>query len=222
LFVTYRQAAKLVRRRLAVTRLEKNDASFHLSGFQGKVSCGEWCAWRPEITIESGGRTMRSSRKDIANNWADDKRIAARYAPIHGMVTELLARPGVDEYAALVEELRAEWKPAGWEIRVVELMAELACRIRGCQCLETEILSRSIELCATPQEPPDMALGRAFIRDFEGPRLLDKLSRYTSRLSKEFSRCLRILELRAKSRTAAEANMAATLAKSKPCTSVIQ
>jgi len=67
-----------------------------------------------------------------------------------------------------------------------------------------------------------VALGQAYRNDFRGPNLLDKLSRYQSRLSREFSRCLRILRLRAKNRRYAEARMAAQLLRHKPCTSVIQ
>jgi hypothetical protein len=152
----------------------------------------------------------------------NDKSIAARYAQIHGMVTELLAKIEPDGYAKLLEELRAEWKPVGGEVQIVELMADVSCRIRGCFYLETEILKGNIKVCATPQDTPETALGRAYVRDFEGPNLLDKLSRYQSRLSSEFSRCIRILQLRAKNRRYAEARIAATLAKRKPCTSVVQ
>jgi hypothetical protein len=165
---------------------------------------------------------MKNSQKDTALRLTNDKSIAARYAPIHDMVTALLAKTDPDGYTKLVEELRADWKPVDAEVQIVELMADISCRIRGCLYLETEILKGNIRVCAEPQDTPDMALGRAYIRDFEGPNLLDKLSRYQSKLSSEFSRCIRILQLRAKSRKCAEARIAATLAKHKPCTSVIQ
>jgi hypothetical protein len=165
---------------------------------------------------------MKKSEKDIPTNWTNDQNIAARYAPIHDMVTEILAKTEPDGYAQLVEELRAEWNPVGAEVQIVELMADLACRLRGCLYLDTEILRQGMEACAAPDVTPDMAQGLAFIRDCEGPKLLDKLSRYHSRLSSEFSRCTRILRLHAKNRKYAEARVAATLAKSKPCTSVIQ
>jgi hypothetical protein len=148
--------------------------------------------------------------------------MAARYAPIHDMVTEVLARIEPDSYAQALEELRAEWNPVGAEVRIVEAMADFACRLRGCLYLDTEILREGMEACAAPGVTPDMAHGLAFIRDCEGPKLLDKLSRYRTRLSSEFTRCVRALELHAKNRKFAEARMAAALAKSKPCTSVIQ
>jgi len=165
---------------------------------------------------------MKKSRKDIPTNWTNDESIAARYAPIHGMVTALLAKTDPDAYDKLLAELRAEWKPVAWEARIVELMADLSCRIRGCYHLEGEILKGNIEVHANPQDTPEMALGRAYVRDFEGPDLLDKLSLYESRLSREFSRCIRILQRHATSRKRAEAMAAATLAKRKPCTSVVQ
>ena len=165
---------------------------------------------------------MKKPQQDIPMNWTNDRSIAARYAPIHDMVTEVLTRTEPDGYAHLVEELRAEWKPAGAEVLIVEIMADLSWRIRGCLYLETEILKRGMEACAGPDVTPDVALGQAYRNDFRGPNLLDKLSRYQSRLSREFSRCLRILRLRAKNRRYAEARMAAQLLRHKPCTSVIQ
>jgi len=101
-------------------------------------------------------------------------------------------------------------------------MADLVWRSRGCRYLETEILKQGMETCTAPKAASSRALARAYMRDSQGPNLLSKLSRYERRLSRELSRCIRILELRAKSRRYAEARLAATLAKSKPCTSVIQ
>ena len=69
---------------------------------------------------------MKKLQQDIPMNWTNDRSMAARYAPIHDMVTEVLTRTEPDGYAHLVEELRAEWKPAGAEVRIVELMADLA------------------------------------------------------------------------------------------------
>ena len=166
---------------------------------------------------------MKKYQKDIQmHNWTNDKSIAARYAPIHGMVTELLAKTDPDGYAKMLEGLRAQYQPVGVEVHVVEFMADLSWRIRGCFALETEILNQGIEACATAKDTPGQALARAYMRDSKGPNLLTKLSRYESRLSSESSRCVRIMELRAKNRRYAEARIAATLAKRKPCTSVIQ
>jgi len=165
---------------------------------------------------------MKKLQQELPINWTNDRSIAARYAPIHDMVTDVLLRTEPDRYAALVEELRAEWNPVGPEVRIIEIMADLACRVRGCLYLDTEILKQGMEACAGPGVTPDMALGQAYLRDFEGPKLLDKLCRYHGRLSREFSRCVRILQLGAKNRKYAEDRMNATLARHKPCTSVIQ
>jgi len=164
---------------------------------------------------------MKEPRKDNLNAWTNDQSIAARCAPIHDMVTDLLARRDPGGFVKVLECLRAEYKPEGVEERVVEFMADLSWRIRGCFALETEILSQSMEPCAGAQGAP-RAPARAHMRDAKGANLLDKLSTYESRLSREFSRCLRLLQLRAKNRKYAEARLAATLAKRKPCTSVIQ
>jgi len=167
---------------------------------------------------------MKDAQKNSFGPWTNDPGMAVKYAPIHGMVTELLVKIEPDGYAEMLEGLRDEWKPVGVEDRVIEMMADLSWRIRGCFYLDTEILKQGMEACG-PDVASDVALGRAFVRDFEGPNLLDKLSRYQSRLSKEFSRCLRLLRLSTKNRKYAEARTAATrdkLAKSKPCTSVIQ
>ena len=157
------------------------------------------------------------------STWTTDPGMAARYAPIHGMVTELLNRTDPDGYTNMLESLLAERKPESiGEAHVIALMADLAWRIRGCFYLETEVLKRGMEACAAPGVTPEVALGRAYMNGFRGPKLLDKLSRYESRLSRESSRCLRILLLRVKNRKYAEARMAAQLLRHKPCTSVIQ
>jgi hypothetical protein len=207
---------------MPVTRIEKKAARFYFNGFSRKTVSDLQRMSCSAITIESGGRTMKKSQNDSPKTWANDPSLAARYAPIHGMVTELLAKTDPGGYAEMLAALRDEWRPVGAEVRIVELMAEAACRLRGCAYLEAQILNQGMEACAAPNETPGMALGRAYIRDFEGPDLIDKLSRYRSRLSTGFTRCSRILRLAAKSRRFAEARIAATLAKCKPCTSVIQ
>lgn len=165
---------------------------------------------------------MKETQKDVPLNWTTDPDMAARYAPVHDMVTEILARIDPGGYAEMLEGFRDDWKPEGADVRIVELMADAASRLRGCGYLEAEIMNKDMEACAGPGVTPDIAQGLAFIRDFKGPKLLDKLSRYRGRLTSEFSRCTRILRLHAKNRKYAEARIAATLAKSKPCTSVIQ
>jgi len=164
---------------------------------------------------------MQNSGKDNFQTCTNDRSIAARYAPIHSMLTELLAKTDPDGYALMLQDFRDQYKPEGGEAHLVEFMADLAWRIQGCFYLENEILTQGMEACG-PKDDPGLALARAFMRESKGGGLLSKLSRYQSRLSSEFTRCIRILELRAKNRKYAEARMAATLAKRKPCTSVIQ
>jgi hypothetical protein len=165
---------------------------------------------------------MKNSQKDNFATWTNDPGMAARYAPIHGMVTELLARIDPDGYTNMLEDLHARRKPDSiGEAHVIALMADLSWRISGCFYLENEILKRGMEACG-PKDDPDQALARAFMRESKGGGLLSKLSRYESRLSREQSRCIRLWELFAKNRKYAEARIAATLAKRKPCTSVIQ
>jgi hypothetical protein len=165
---------------------------------------------------------MKKTLHGVPFNWIKDKKTTARYGPIHDMVTDVLARHEPEMYANLVEELRAEWNPVGAEVRLVEVMAELSCRLRGCLYLDTELLTQGMEASAAPDVPSDMALARACQRDFEGPKLLEKLSRYESRLSGDLSSCARLLRLSAKSRKDAEHRMAEALLRHKPCTSVIQ
>jgi len=165
---------------------------------------------------------MKKLPPSVPFNWTIDGTMTARYAPIHHMVTDVLVRTEPGLYASLLQELRAEWHPAGAEVRLVEMMAGLACCLRGCLYLETELLNQGMQACAAPDVPSEVALGRAYARDSEGPKLLEKLSRYHRRLSREFSRCVRILQLGAKNRKYAEARMANALLRHKPCTSVIQ
>lgn len=165
---------------------------------------------------------MKKPSKTIPDNFTRDKNMAARYAPVHDMVTALLAKTDPEAYPRLLAELCAEWQPVGREAEVVAAMAGLACRIRGCSCLEAEILKGNMQVPAAPRDTPEVALARAYLRDCLGPNLLDKLSRYESWLSREFSRCLRIMTSRLKSRESSEAAMADALARREPCTSVIQ
>jgi len=204
-----------------VTQVEKNLALFDFSGFLRKSSLWPAASIALGIYNRIGRQNMKEPRKDEFKTWSNDPGLAVRYAPIHGMVTEVLARIDPDGYTNKLEGFRAHYKPERvGEAHVVALMADLSWRIRGCFYLENEILKRGMEAC--PQEAPDQAMLRVFLRETKGGGLLSKLSRYESRLSREFSRCLRILELSAKNRKYAEARIAAELARHKPCTSVIQ
>lgn len=165
---------------------------------------------------------MKKPRNDIGLDWTNDRSIAGRHARIHYMVGELLAEIEPDHYTELLESLRAEFQPVGPEARLVEIMADATCRIRGCFYLETKILNENIKACTAAGETPDMAVGRAYIRDFQGAQMLDKIARYESSLSKLFSRCLRALSDRLASRRRSDAIAADALAKRKPCTSVVQ
>jgi hypothetical protein len=115
------------------------------------------------------------------------------------MVTAVLSKTDPGGYAEIAEVIRGHLKPVGGEVRIADFMASLAWHVRGCTNLEPEILGER-----------------------EGPKLLETLGRYHKRLAKEFTRCARILELGAKNRKYAEARMADSLARRKPCTSVIQ
>ena len=113
--------------------------------------------------------------------------MAARYAPIHDMATDLL------------KGLRTRHRPQSvGEAHMLALLADAASRIRGCFCLETEILKRGME--ARPQDPPDAAMARVFIRETNGGELLSKLARSGGRLAKEESRSIRVMELHAENR----------------------
>jgi hypothetical protein len=143
---------------------------------------------------------MKDFLKVDFSTWTTDPGMAARYAPIHDMVTELLNRTDPGGYTNMLEHLLAEHKPESMgEAHVIALMADLSWRIRGCLYLEDEMLKSK-----------------------SGAALLSKLSRYQRRLAREQSRSIRVLGLFAKNRKYVEARMAATLLRRKPCTSVIQ
>jgi hypothetical protein len=157
--------------------------------------------------------------KEDFPRWTTDPDMAKRYAPIHDMVTELLNSIDPGGYEKILKNLRAEHEPESiGEAHMTVLLADLFWRIQGCAWLDTEILRRG-------GQPYDTV----FLREIQSGGLLTKLAKYESRLVKEQSRCLRILELAAKNRkmaaariAATNARMAASLAKRKPCTSVIQ
>lgn len=121
----------------------------------------------------------------------------------------------------MLQAFSADWKPTGADVQIVELMADIACRMRGCNYLEAEILNRQMAACETPEDQPGDALGRAYLRDMQGPNLLDKLSLYYSHISKDFTRCVRLLERRSSSRHTQQMSTA-TLAGLKNCTPVVQ
>ncbi|MGC9951751.1 MAG: hypothetical protein ABSF64_35830 [Bryobacteraceae bacterium] len=164
---------------------------------------------------------MTDSRKADFSTCTNDPAMAKRHAPVHDMVTEILTRIEPDGYASMLEDLRAEHNPqTAGEDRVLALLADTFWRIRGCFYLETEILRRGME--ALPELPPDDAMAKVFLRELGRGGMLSKLSRYESWLSKEQSRCIRTMTLKSKNRKLAESRMADSLARTKPCTSVIQ
>ncbi len=126
---------------------------------------------------------MKDSQKENFKTWTNDACMAARYAPIHDMVTELLARIDPDGYTNMLEDLRAQHKPqSAGETQVLACMADLSWRIHGCYYLETEILKQGMEASGSPNDAPDQALARVFIRETRAGGLLSKLNRYESRL----------------------------------------
>ena len=165
---------------------------------------------------------MSDSRKDNLTTWTNDPGMAARYAPIHGMVTEVLARVDPDGYSLRLASFIVEQKPQSMaEKHLLALLADLSWRIEGCFYLETEILRRGME-AGGPKDDPGLAMARVFMRETGGGGLLTKLAKYQSRLQTEESRCFRTVQLQAKNRKQKEARIAETLARYKPCTSVIQ
>jgi hypothetical protein len=166
---------------------------------------------------------MRKSRKDFEAELMAGKKTSGRFAAVEGMVAEIVARVEPNGYAEALQALREELQPVGQEIHFVELMAELSVRIRGCAYLQAEILENNMEVCSVAQGiPREQALGAAYIKDFDGPKLLDKLLRYENWLSDQFIHASRTMTRRAENRSIEEARLSAQLAKLKPCTSVIQ
>ncbi len=167
---------------------------------------------------------MRKSLKSTsaAVDFSIDRTIAARYAPVPAMIDELLSRIEPDGYAVMVREFSEEYQPVGDEVRLVEHVAHIAIHMRGCFYLETDILRRGMESGGPPNETPGDAQFRAWVADMEGPKLIDKASRYNARLQKEFIRSTRLLRQRTDNRMRTNDAAAATLLNSKTCTSVIQ
>ena len=116
---------------------------------------------------------MQNSGKDNFQTCTNDRSIAARYAPIHSMLTELLAKTDPDGYALMLQDFRDQYKPEGGEAHLVEFMADLAWRIQGCFYLENEILTQGIEACG-PKDDPGLALARAFMRNEADILVLDE------------------------------------------------
>ena len=142
---------------------------------------------------------------------------------IRSMVAGLLAKIDPHGYAEQLEELRAQFRPAGDEEELlVKHLAATAWRLHGCDALHTEILRQGMEACAAEGCGLDDLLARAFLRDCEGPNLLCKLMSYENRLQNEFHYCLQALERRRTDHERAAKAARTALARLKPCTPVVQ
>lgn len=145
------------------------------------------------------------------------------YTLIAGMVKDLLAKIDPKGYDELLAGLREEFQPSGaGEQGLVEYLADLSWRLRGCSAMEAEILRKGMRTCPGGEYAPDAML-HAYRQDFAGPDLLSKLSNYETRLQSEFHRTLNALNRSgAGRRRQAAIAAAAKLAKLRPCTSVLQ
>lgn len=128
-----------------------------------------------------------------------------RYVAQHQKVSELLAKVDPGGFAEMQADLVAQYHPEGIEIQMVDVMAHLSWRIRGCLAVEAEILRRGAKADITSK-----------IGD------LAQLAAYEESLWKQFDQHTHMLDRRVKDRGVKEARMAAVLAQSKPCTNVIQ
>ena len=68
---------------------------------------------------------MQDFLKVDFSTWTTDPGMAARYAPIHGMVTELLNRTDPDGYTNMLESLLAERKPESIGEAIRQIFAPL-------------------------------------------------------------------------------------------------
>ena len=105
---------------------------------------------------------MKNPQKDDFRTWTNDAGMAARYAPIHDMVTELLARIDPDGYTNMLEDLRAQQKPESTgETHVIAIHGRPFWRIHGCFYLENEILKSGHGGFRLPERRPRPGVWRA-------------------------------------------------------------
>jgi hypothetical protein len=123
---------------------------------------------------------------------------------IAGMVKELLAKIDPKGYDRLLAGFLEEYQPSGAvEQGLVEDLAYVSWRLRGCSAMEAEIRRKGMQI--------------------NGPDLLSELSIFETRLQNDLRRTLKALSWTGGGRRREAAIAAAArLAKLRPCTSVIQ
>jgi len=150
------------------------------------------------------------------------KQSSSRYAQIEARVLELLGKIDPNGYSEIAKDLRARLRPKGSDEAVlVDHMAAISWRIRGCWALETEILKEGVAALAA-ENNPTTALARAFVHDLQGPNLLTKLSSYETMLDRVLEHNRQAMDRLVALRQRQTNRASQKLAKLPPITPVIQ
>jgi hypothetical protein len=143
----------------------------------------------------------KNSQKSTGPRSATGKARSSRNSTIHGLTGKSPILPGEDpaDLLDMAESYRAELHPQGQvEEDLVERMAIAQYRLRRIARIEVGYFDLRLRFKSLPKEYNRDNLGDllswAYHVDCNEGQVLDKLSRYESRIQREYSRCLKDLQ----------------------------
>jgi len=141
----------------------------------------------------------KNSRKSTGPRSAEGKARSSRNSTVHGLTGKSPILPGEDpaDLRDLAESYRAELHPKGQaEEDLVERMAVATYRLRRIARIEVGYFDLRLRYQSIPEQfnQDGGADPLAYHVDCCEKLVLDKLSRYESRIQREYSRCLKDLQ----------------------------
>jgi hypothetical protein len=142
-----------------------------------------------------------NAQKSTGPRTAEGKARSSRNSTVHGLTGKSPILPGEDpaDLLHLAESYRANLHPEGdVEEDLVERMALAQYRLRRIARIEVGYFDLRLRFKSLPEEYNQDGLGDllswAYHVDCNEGQVLDKLSRYESRIQREYSRCLKDLQ----------------------------
>ena len=145
--------------------------------------------------------SRRNSQKSSGPRTAEGKARSSRNSTVHGLTGKSPILPGEDpaDLLDLAEGYRADLKPDGYvEEDLVERMAIATYRLRRIARIEVGYFNLRLRYNPMPeqlnQDGRADPLAFAYHFDCSEEQVFDRLSRYESRIQRDYSRCLKDLQ----------------------------
>jgi hypothetical protein len=152
-------------------------------------------------TTSQTDSNRKNAEKSTGPRTAEGKARSSRNSAIHGLTGKSPILPGEDpaDLRDLAESYRADLHPAGQvEEDLVERMAVATYRLRRIARIDAGYFDLRLRFQAVPeqfnQDGAADPLAWAFHNDSNGGQVFDRLSRYETRIQREYSRCLKDLQ----------------------------